>query len=75
MKLYDYDLTREVEGTYPAEFRLVSFSPNPNKLAVIRKDGFALTYPGNRHALHARNIADFKLDFNLSPNSGDNPGF
>ncbi|OQA78610.1 MAG: hypothetical protein BWY31_04319 [Lentisphaerae bacterium ADurb.Bin242] len=75
MKLYDYDLTREVEGTYPAEFRLVSFSPNPNRLAVIRKDGFALTYPGNRHALHARNIADFKLGFDLSPNSGDNPGF
>ena len=75
MKLYDYDLTREVEGTYPSGFRLISFSPNPNKLAVVRKDGFALTYPGNHHALHPRDISDFRICFILSPNTGNNPAF
>lgn len=75
MKLYDYELTCEAEGTYPVGYRLIPFSPNPNKLAVIRKDGFALTYPGNRHALHPRNVADFRLDFILSPNTGNDFDF
>ena len=73
--LYDYQFSCDKENSYPAGFNVLKMSPHSDNLAMIQSGHFAISFPGNWHCLHAKDVSDFRLELNLKENLAKEPTF
>ncbi len=73
--LYDYQFSCDKENSYPAGFNVLKMSPHSDNLAMIQSGHFAISFPGNWHCLHAKDVTDFRLELTLKENYAKNPTF
>ena len=73
--LYDHDFSLDMENAYPPSLRCFAMSPHSDHLGMVQNGYFALSFEGNWHCLHAKDLSDFRLEMTLEPNYNNVPAF
>ena len=73
--LYDHDFSMDAENMYPPSLKCFSMSPHSDHLGLVQSGHFAVSFPGNWHCLHAKDLSTCRLEMTLEENYLKSPTF
>ena len=73
--LYDHDFSMDAENIYPPSLKCFSMSPHSDHLGLVQSGHFAVSFPGNWHCLHAKDLSTCRLEMTLEENYLKSPTF
>ena len=75
VQISDCRFSQDPENSYPPVFQVCSMSPHSDHLGMVQSGHFAVSFPGNWHCLHPKDLSDFRLEVVMKENLAGTPSF